>query len=115
MSSYNELLKYSIHLDIDLTMFPTVWDVLSILLDTQDGNLEYVKILQEEYNRYYKSKSRKYMENLEKKSIEIQYCMHGSITQILIGFLSLYRENKMNSQKLLIVQKMPLKMMQLTY
>ena len=44
------------------------------------GNLEYVKLLQEEYNGYYESKSRKYMENLGKKSIEIQNCMHDSVT-----------------------------------
>ena len=40
MSSDNEyvtLLKYAIHLNIDLTTFPTLWAVLSILLDTQDG------------------------------------------------------------------------------
>ena len=83
MSSDNEyvtLLKYAIHLNIDLTTFPTVWAVLSILLDTQDGNLEYVKLLQEEYNRYYGSKSRKYMEKLEKKSIAIQNRMHDSVT-----------------------------------
>ena len=72
MSSDNEyiaLLKYAIHLNIEFSTLPTVWAVLSILLDTQDDNLEYVKCLQEEYNRYYESKSRKYMENLEKKSI----------------------------------------------
>ena len=43
MSSDNEyvaLLKYAIHLHIDLSTFPTLWAVLSILLDTQDGNLE---------------------------------------------------------------------------
>ena len=83
MSSDNEyvaLLKYAIHLNIDLSMFPTVWAVLSILLNTQDSNLEYVKLLQEEYNGYYKSKSRKYMEKLEKTSIEIQNCMHNSVT-----------------------------------
>ena len=83
MSSDNEyvaLLKYGIHLNIDLSTFPTVWAVLPILLDTQDGNLEYVKLLQEEYNRYYESKSRKYMEKLEKKSIAIQNCMYDSVT-----------------------------------
>ena len=40
MSSDNEyvtLLKYAICLNIDLTTFPTLWAVLSILLDTQDG------------------------------------------------------------------------------
>ena len=83
MSSDNEyvaLLKYVIHLNIDLSTFPTLWAVLSILLDTQDGNLEYVKFLQEEYNTYYADKSRKYVENLEKKSIEIQKRMHDSVT-----------------------------------
>ena len=68
------------HLNVDLSMFPTLSAVLCILLDTQDGNLEYVKLLQGEYNRYYESKSRKYMVNLEKKSIEIQNHMHDSVT-----------------------------------
>ena len=85
MSSDNEyvtLLKYAIRLNIDLSTFPTLWAVFSILLDTQDGNLEHVKLLQEEYNTYYAEKSRKYMVNLEKKSVEIQNHMHDSVTQI---------------------------------
>ena len=84
MSSDNEyvaLLKYAIHLNIDLSMFPTLWAVLSILLDTQDGNLEYIKLLQEEYNTNYADKSRKYMVNLETKSVQIQNRMHNSVTQ----------------------------------
>ena len=84
MSSDNEyvtLLKYTIHLNIDLTTFPTLWAVLSILLDTQDGKHEYVKCLQEEYNTYYADKSRKYMLKLEEKSVEIQNHMHDSATQ----------------------------------
>ena len=61
------------------------------------------------------------MEKLEKKSIVIQNCMHDSVThdfefQITMTMAQpLYRNNKMNSQKMLIVQKMPLNMMQLTY
>ena len=64
MSSDNEyvtLLKYAIQLNIDLTAFPTLWAVLSFLLDTQDGKCEYVKCLQEEYNTCYEDRSRKYM------------------------------------------------------
>ena len=83
MSSDNEyvtLLKYAIHLNIDLTVFPTLWAVLSILLDTQDVKCEYVKCLQEGYNTQYKGKSRQYMLKLEEKSIEIQNCMHDSVT-----------------------------------
>ena len=79
-NEYVALLKYAICLNIDISTFPTVWAVLSILLDTQDSNLEYVKLLQEEYKRYYESRSRKYMEKLEKKSIAIQNRMHDSVT-----------------------------------
>ena len=84
MSSDNEyviLLKYAIHLNIDLSMFLILCAVLSILLDTQDGKREYVKLLQEEYNTYYTYKSRKYMMNLEEKSVEIQNHIHVSVTQ----------------------------------
>ena len=40
-NEYVTLLKHAIHLHIDINTFPTVWAVLSILLDTQDNNLEY--------------------------------------------------------------------------
>ena len=45
-NEYVALLKYAIHLHIDISTFPTVWAVLSILLVTQNSNLEYVKFLQ---------------------------------------------------------------------
>ena len=80
-NKYEILLKYAIHLNIDLSMFLTLWAVLSILLDTQDGKCECVKILQEEYNTYYADKSRKYMLKLERKLVEIQNRMHDSVTQ----------------------------------
>ena len=83
MSSDNEyvtLLQYAIHLHIDLTMFPTLWAVLPILPDTQDGKCEYVKHLQEEYNSCYKDKSRRYMLKLERQSAELQNCMYDSDT-----------------------------------
>ena len=84
MSSDKEyviLLKYAIHLNIDLNVFLTLWAVLSILLDTQDSKHEYVQVLQEEYNTYYTDKSRRYMGNLERKSVEIQNRILDSITQ----------------------------------
>ena len=78
---YVILLKYAIRLNIDLSTFLTLWAVLSILLDTQNGKCEDIKSLQEEYNTYYADKSRKYMLKSERKSIEIQNCMHDSVTQ----------------------------------
>ena len=69
MSSDNEyvtLLQHAIHLHIDLTVFPTLWSVLSVLLNTQDGKCKYVKCLQEEYSHYYEDKSTRYMLKLER-------------------------------------------------
>ena len=80
-NEYVILLTYAMHLNIDLTVFPTLWAVLSILLDTQDNKCEYIKCLQEGYNTQYEGKSRQYMQKPEKKSIEIQNCMYGSVTQ----------------------------------
>ena len=121
MSSDNEyvtLLQYAIHLHIDLTMFPTLWDVLSILLGTQDGKREYVKCLQEEYDTYYKDKPKRYMLQLESKSVEIQNRMHDSVTQnfdrvsgLHDNGLPLYRDRDMTSQLQLLLQRMPLRMM----
>ena len=74
------MLQYAIHLHIDLTTFPTLWAVLSILLDTQDGICEYVKCLKEEYNNYYEDKSTGYMLKLERQSAELQNHMYDSVT-----------------------------------
>ena len=67
-------------MSLDLTMFPTLWAVLSILLDTQDGKCKYVKCLQEEYNTYYEDKSRRYMLKLERQLVELQNHMYDSVT-----------------------------------
>ena len=82
MSADNEyvtLLKHATCLQMDISMFPIVRAVLSILLDTQDSKLEYVKFLQEEYKRYYKYRTRQYMEKLEAKATLIQTGMLDSV------------------------------------
>ena len=43
-NEYVALIQHTIHLHIDLTMFPTLWAVLSILLDTGDGKCKYVNV-----------------------------------------------------------------------
>ena len=78
-SEYVTLLNHAICLQIDMSTFPTIWAVLSILPDTQDHKLEYVQFLQAEYNRYYEDKAREYMEKLEETAIVIQTCMHDSV------------------------------------
>ena len=82
MSSDNEcviLLRYAISLNIDLTMFPTLWAVLSILLKTQDVTCEHVKCLQEEYDTSYTDKSKDYMLKLERQLVELQNHMYDGV------------------------------------
>ena len=46
-SEYISLIMYTTKLEMDLCNFPAIWAVLSILLDTQSNELQYVKILQQ--------------------------------------------------------------------
>ena len=87
-NEYVTLLRYAIHLNIDLTMFPTLWAVLSILLKTQDAKCKYVKCLQEEYDTYYADKLKDYMLKLERQSVELQNRMYDSVTHNFDSFRS---------------------------
>ena len=79
-NEYILLLQHAISLHIDLTTFPTLWAVLSILLNTQDYKCEYAKHLQEQYNNYYEDKFTEYMLKLERWLRELQNHMYDSIT-----------------------------------
>ena len=85
-NEYVTLLRYAIRLNIDLTMFPTLWAVLSILLETQDATHEYVKCLQEEYDTYYTDKSKGYMLRLERQLVELSITCMIALHTILIEF-----------------------------
>ena len=52
-SEYISLIMYATKLEVDLGNFPAIWAVLSILLDTQNTKLQYVKNLQQVVNDYY--------------------------------------------------------------
>ena len=71
-------------------MFPTLWAVLSILLETQDVTCEHVKCLQEEYNTYYTDKPKDYMLKLERQSVELQNHMYDSVTHNFDRVLGLH-------------------------
>ena len=52
-SEYILLIMYATKLEIDLCNFLAIWAVLSILLDTQSNELQYVKNLQQVVDDYY--------------------------------------------------------------
>ena len=79
-SEYISLIMYATKLEIDLCNFPAVWAVLSILLNTQSNELQYVKTLQQVVDDYYDRHPTEVMSRLEHKITDIMNAMYDSAT-----------------------------------
>ena len=71
---------YTTKLEIDLCNFPAIWAVLSILLDTQSNELQYVKNLQQVVDDYYNKRPMEVMSRLEHQITDIMNAMYDSAT-----------------------------------
>ena len=80
-NEYITLIVYAVTLGIDLCNFPAIWAVLSILLDTMSGDLQYVQCLQQVVNDYYKTHTQDAMTKLEQQTMKIQDIMYDSMTK----------------------------------
>ena len=79
-SEYISLIMYTTKLEIDLCNFPAIWAVLSILLDTQSNELQYVKTLQQVVDDYYDKRPTEVMSRLEHQTTDIMNVMYDSVT-----------------------------------
>ena len=79
-SEYVSLIMYTTRLEIDLGNFPAIWAVLSILLDTQSNELQYIKNLQQVVNHYYDKHPTEVMRRLEHQTTDIMNEMYDSVT-----------------------------------
>ena len=79
-SEYVSFIMYATKLEIDLGNFPAIWAVLSILLDTQNNELQYVKNLHQVVNDYYDKHPMEVMSRLEHQTTDIMNEMYDSIT-----------------------------------
>ena len=79
-SEYVSLIMYATKLEIDLCNFLAIWAVLSILLDTQSNELQYVKNLQQVVDDCYDKCPTKVMSRLEHQITDIMNAMYDSIT-----------------------------------
>ena len=79
-SEYISLIMYATKLEIDLCNFPAIWAVLSILLDTQSNELQYVKTLQQVVDDYYDRCPIEVMSRLEHQITDIMNAMYDSVT-----------------------------------
>ena len=64
-SEFVAFVNHTIQLALDLTIYPTIWAVLSILLETQDVNTSYVQVMHDYYNECYNTEMEEYMTQLE--------------------------------------------------
>ena len=79
-SEYVSLIMYTTKLEIDLCNFQTIWAVLSIVLDTQSNELQYVKTLQLVVDDYYDRCPTEVMSRLEHQITDIMNAMYDSVT-----------------------------------
>ena len=79
-SKYISLIMYATKLEIDLGNFLAIWAALSILLDTQSNELQYVKDLQQVVNNYYDKHPTEVMSRLEHQITDIMNEMYDSVT-----------------------------------
>ena len=70
---------YATKIEIDLCNFPTIWTVLSILLDTQSNKLQHVKNLQQVVDDYYDKHPMEVMSRLEQQITDIMNAMYDSV------------------------------------
>ena len=79
-SEYISLIMYATKLEINLCNFPAIWAVLSILLDTQSNELQYIKTLQQVVDDYYDKHPTEVMSRLEHQTTDIMNVMYDSMT-----------------------------------
>ena len=79
-SEYILLIMYATKLEIDLCNFLAIWAVLSILLDTQSNELQYVKNLQQVVDDYYDEHPTEVMSRLVHQITDIMNAMYDSAT-----------------------------------
>ena len=60
---------------LDLTAYPNIWAVLSILLETQDVNMSYIQVMHDYYNECYNTETKEYMIQLEQAAEKSKHNM----------------------------------------
>ena len=91
-SEYVLLILYATKIEIDLCIFPAIWAVLSILLDTQSNELQHVKNLQQVVDDYYDKHPTEVMSRLEHQITDIMNAMYDSINNDNFDSISDYTD-----------------------
>ena len=76
-SEFVAFANHAIQLAFDLTAYPNIWAVLSILLETQGVNTSYVQVMHGYYNECYNTKTEEYMIELEQAAEKSKNTMYN--------------------------------------
>ena len=71
-SEFVAFINHPIQLALDLTTYPNIWAVLSILLETQDVNAFYIQMMHDYYNQCYDTRTQDYTVLLEKAAEQLK-------------------------------------------
>ena len=77
-SEFVAFINHAIQLALDLMVYPNIWAVLSILLETQDVNTSYVQTMHDYYNRCYDMRTQEYMVLIEKAAEQSKNNMYNN-------------------------------------
>ena len=89
-SEFVAFVNHAIQLALDLTAYPNIWAVLSILLETQDVSTSYVQVMHYYYNEYYNTRMGEYMTQLEQAAERFKNNMYN----ITLNGVSAYTQQK---------------------
>ena len=78
-SEFVAFVNHAIQLALDLTIYPNIWAVLSILLETQDVNASYMQTMHDYYNQFYDIRMQEYVELLEKAAEQVKTNMDNTL------------------------------------
>ena len=97
MTSYSEFvafINHAIQLALDLTNYPNILAVLSILLETQDVNILYIQMMHDYYNQCYDTRTEEFMIILEKAAEQSKNNMYNNT---LYGVTAYIQQSVCNS------------------
>ena len=86
-SEFVAFVNHTIQLTHDLTVYPNIWAVLLILLETQDVNASYMQTMHDYYNRCYDTRTQDYMELIEKAAEQSKNNMYNNNLDGVSGYV----------------------------
>ena len=86
-SEFVAFINHTIQLVLDLTVYPNIWAVLSILLETQDVNASYIQTMHDYYNRCYDMRTQDYMVLIEKAAEQSKNNMYNNTLDEVLAYV----------------------------